>query len=153
MNYIDSNLLTGENVVYRAKLHWIVFLWPVIWLIIAIVLFSSGEGAVGVGVIAFILFIATGIASLISYLTSEFGVTTKRVVVKIGFIRRSSLEVMLSKVEGIQVHQGILGRILGFGTVRVSGTGGSHDPFHKISAPLKLRRAAQEQIVIVQDGK
>lgn len=153
MSYIDNNLLTGENVTYRAKLHWIVFAWPIIWLIVAIVLFSNGNSAAGFGTIAIILFILTGITSLVSYLTSEFGVTNKRVLVKIGFIRRNSLEVLLNKVEGIQVNQGILGRILGFGTVRVSGTGGTRDPFHKISAPLKLRRAAQEQIVAVQDSK
>lgn len=153
MSYIDNNLLTGENVTYRAKLHWIVFAWPVIWFIIAIILFSNGANAAALGVIAIILSMITGIASLVSYLTSEFGVTNKRVLVKIGFIRRNSLEVLLSKVEGIQVSQGILGRILGFGTVRVSGTGGTRDPFHKISAPLQLRRAAQEQIVTVQDAK
>ena len=114
MSYIDSNLLTGENVIYRAKLHWIVFLWPIIWFISAILLFSAGGGAAGLGVIAFILFIVTGIGSLVSYVTSEFGVTTKRVLVKVGFIRRSSLEILLNKVESIQVHQGILGRILKF---------------------------------------
>src|SRR5690348_13688638 len=153
MSYIDSNLLTGESVIYRARLHWIVFLWPIIWLIVAILLFGAGEGAAGLGVIALILFIATGIGSLVSYVTSEFGVTTKRVLVKVGFIRRNSLEILLNKVESIQVHQGILGRILSFGTVRVCGTGGSREPFHKISSPLQLRRAAQEQIASVQDSK
>jgi len=53
---------------------------------------------------------------------------------------------LLNKVEGIQVNQGILGRILGFGSITVSGTGGTKDPFHKIDAPLEFRKKVQEQI-------
>jgi uncharacterized membrane protein YdbT with pleckstrin-like domain len=142
--------MANEAVVYRAKLHWIVFAWPVIWLVIAIICFANGAG--GAGFIFLILSIGTGLVSLISYLTSEFGVTDKRVLVKLGFIRRSSLEVLLRKVEGIQVKQSILGRILGYGAVVVSGTGGSQDPFRKISTPLSLRKAVQEQIVKIEDG-
>jgi len=151
MSYIDKNLMASETVLYRAKMHWIVFAWPVIWLVVAIALFADGGGAAPIGVIFLVASIATGIVALITYLTSEFGVTDKRVLVKIGFIRRNSLEVLLRKVEGIQVNQGILGRILGFGAVVVSGTGGSRDPFRKISAPLSLRRAVQEQIVKIEE--
>jgi len=106
-----------------------------------------------VGALFLLLAILTGIASFIRYSTSEFGITNKRVLAKVGFIRRNSLEVLLSKVEGIQVNQGILGRILGFGSIVVSGTGGTKDPFHKISAPLEFRRRVQEQITAVQESR
>ena len=148
MSYIDNTLMSGESVIYRAKLHWIVFAWPVIWLIATVLLFAGGGAAAG-GL--FLLFaILTGIASFIAYSTSEFGITDRRVLVKVGFIRRNTLEVLLSKVEGIQVNQSITGRILDFGSVVVSGTGGTKDPFHKISAPLEFRRKAQEQIAAAQ---
>ncbi len=149
MGYIEDNLMAGEKIVYQAKLHWVVFLWPVIWLIVAL-LFSGGEGAAG-GFI--VIAIVTGIVSYLNYSTSEFGITNKRVLAKVGFIRRNSLEVLLTKVEGIQVNQGILGRILGYGTIVVSGTGGSKDPFHKIPDPLYFRRKTQEQIAAVQESK
>lgn len=153
MSYIENNLMSGESVIYSAKLHWVVFLWPAIWLVIALILFSSGGDAAAAGGGAIVIAILTGIASFITYSTSEFGITNKRVLAKVGFIRRNSLEVLLTKVEGIQVNQGILGRILGYGSIVVSGTGGSKDPFHKISAPLEFRRKAQEQIASVQDSK
>ena len=154
MSYIEKNLMNGESIVYRGHLHWVVFLWPVIWFIIAIIFFSSGSdnGAV-VGFLFILISIVTGIASFINYKTSEFGVTNKRVIVKVGFIRRNSIEVLLNKIEGIQVNQGILGRILGFGSITVSGTGGTKDQFHMISAPLEFRRKVQEQIASVQDSK
>ena len=153
MSYIEKNLMVGENILYRGKLHWVVFLWPVIWFMVAIMSFGGGEDAAVAGVLFILIGIITAISSFINYKTSEFGITNKRVVVKVGFIRRNSLEVLLNKVEGIQVSQGILGRILDFGSITISGTGGTKDPFHKISAPLEFRRKAQEQIASVQDSK
>lgn len=138
---------------YRGKLHWIVFLWPIIWFIIAIMFFSGGGDTAAASGLFILIAILTGIASFINYTTSEFGITNKRVIAKVGFIRRNSLEVLLNKVEGIQVNQGIWGRILGFGSIIVSGTGGTKNPFHKISAPLEFRRRAQEQIAAVQESK
>jgi len=146
MSYIEDNLMNGENVLYRSKLHWAIFLWPVIWFIVAIISISSGDEGVTAGSLFVMIAIVMGISSFINYKTSEFGVTNKRVIVKVGFIRRKSLEVLLNKVEGIQVDQGILGRMLRFGSITVSGTGGTKDPFHKIDNPLEFRRKVQEQI-------
>lgn len=147
MSYIDKDLMDGEHIVYRAKLHYIVFLGPVFWFVIALLFFcGGGEIPVIIGGFLLLFAIIAGIDSLIVYLTSEFGVTNKRVLGKVGFIRRVSLELLLTKVEGIQVNQGILGRILDYGSIIVSGTGGSQNPFHKISAPLELRKKVQEQI-------
>jgi len=118
MSYIDSNLMSGESLIYRAKLHWIIFARPVIWLIVAVLLLGSGgDAATAWGGFFLLLAILDGIASFIDYSTSEFGITNKRVLVKVGLIRRKSLELLLSKVEGIQVSQGILGRLLDFGSV------------------------------------
>lgn len=153
MSYIENNLMNGEDILYRGKLHWVVFLWSIIWIVVAIILFSGGGDTATVGGIFILIAIITGIASFINYKTSEFGISNKRVIVKVGFIRRNSVEVLLNKVEGIQVNQGILGRILGFGSITISGTGGTKDPFHKIAAPLEFRRRAQEQIATVQDSK
>ena len=153
MSYIENNLMNGESIVYRTKLHWVVFLWPILWFVVAIMFFSGGGDAAAAGGLFILLAILTGIASFINFKTSEFGITNKRVIVKVGFIRRNSIEVLLNKVEGIQVNQGILGRILGFGSITVSGTGGTKDPFHKIDTPLEFRKRAQEQIASVQDSK
>jgi len=144
MGYIDQNLMSGENVIHRTKIHWVIFLWPAIFLLIAMIGFASKSGTVGG--IFIVLAILTGLRSVITYSTSEFGVTNKRILIKVGFIRRNSLEILLTKVEGIQVNQGILGRILDYGTIVVTGTGGSKQTFHKISTPLEFRKKSQEQI-------
>ena len=82
---------------------------------------------------------------LVQYLTSEFAVTNKRVLVKVGFISRHTLELLLSKVETIGVDQSILGRILGYGTIVVIGTGGTREPFKAIADPLGFRHQVQGQ--------
>jgi uncharacterized membrane protein YdbT with pleckstrin-like domain len=143
MGYIEQNLMSGETIIYPTKLHWAIFLRPGLWLVLAIYFSTS---VAELGGLFFLVAIIDGLGAVINYTTSEFGLTNKRVLMKVGFIRRHSIEVLLSKIEGIQVNQGILGRILGYGSIVVSGTGGMKDPFHKIDKPLEFRRRVQEQI-------
>ena len=145
MGYIDKNLMDGEKIIYRTKLHWIVFLGPLILFLIGIILMLDQKTAPG-GAIFFFVAIIWVIAAIISRATSEFGISDKRVLIKVGWISRNSLETLLTKVEGIQVKQGILGRIFKYGTIVISGTGGTHNPFKKITDPITFRKIAQEQI-------
>lgn len=144
MGYIDANLLDGEQVIYRAKLHWMVFSRSAVWGFLALMFLSASS--YGWGVFLVLLALIDCVAALIEYKTSEFGITNKRVLIKVGFLSRKSLETLLPKVEGIQVDQGLLGRMLNYGTIIVTGTGGTHSPFKKISAPFEFRRRVQEQI-------
>jgi len=146
MSYIDQNLMQGETVKYRSHLHKIIFFWPVTWLVVAILIISNGEKTVSLGLLFMFFAIISGLLTFLNYRTSEFGVTNKKIIVKIGFIRRNAFEMFLDKIESIHINQSIIGRILGFGSVIVSGTGGSKDPFHKINAPLQLRKIIQEEI-------
>lgn len=151
MSYMRKNLLNSEQIIYETRLHWIVFLWPIIFAALGVFMFGDPDTA-PLASFFFILAIVTAIAAFIQYKTSEFGVTNKRVMVKVGFIRRSSIEVLLQKIESINVDQGILGRMLGYGTIVISGTGGTKNTFKKISSPLELRRQAQEQLARIHDA-
>jgi uncharacterized membrane protein YdbT with pleckstrin-like domain len=144
MGYVDSNLLPNEQVTYRARLHRIIYLFPVCVIILAIVVAIIGYGfpALGLGLIGLVLLVPPWIRSI----SSEFAVTNKRVLVKVGLVRRHSLELLLQKVEGIGVDQGILGRILGYGTITVSGTGGTREAFRMIASPLEFRRQVQASL-------
>ncbi|HYA43476.1 MAG TPA: PH domain-containing protein [Syntrophobacteraceae bacterium] len=151
MSYIEKNLMNGENILYRARLHWVVFVWPVIWFIVAISCFNHGTDAAVLAGRLFVLIAALkGIESFITFSTSEFGVTNQRVIAKVGFIRRNSTEIFLAKLEAIQVNQSISGRVLGYGSITVSGTGGTRDAFHNISNPLALKLKIQEQISMLK---
>jgi uncharacterized membrane protein YdbT with pleckstrin-like domain len=157
MSYLDDHLLDGERIVYRARLHWTIFGTSIIVVLLgaalAIVLgvyepeyWYVGAALAGVG-----LLLAIGPA--IQYTSSEFAVTNKRVLSKTGFIERESDETLLSKVEAIAVDQGILGRVLGFGTVTITGSGGTEDSFPRISQPLEFRRQIQSQVVALEERR
>jgi uncharacterized membrane protein YdbT with pleckstrin-like domain len=76
---------------------------------------------------------------LIRRVTTELAVTDRRVIYKTGVFQRHSMEMNVSKVETVGVNQSILGRILGYGTVVVRGTGGSFEPIPYIGDPLNFR--------------
>ena len=148
MGYVDKNLVPGEEIIYRAHLHLIIFL-P------AGLVSVLGAGLVVLGLVYDLIpvWVLGGLALLyglglalvryIRYATSEFVVTNKRVLVKIGLFQRHTLELLLSRLETIGVEQGLFARMLNFGTIVVTGTGGTREPFPDISRPLEFRRQVQ----------
>lgn len=140
MGYIESNLLPDEKVVHAARLHWLVYANAFLAAIIGIALFWVEPIAAGIVLaIAVILAVPPFAASK----TSEFGVTNKRVIVKVGLIRRRTVELLLRQVEAISVEQSIMGRIFNYGSITLTGTGGVREVFHNIARPLEFRRAIQ----------
>lgn len=151
--YVESNLLPGEQIVYRAHLHWFCFFRPALWFVAAVLFWTAttlapepGARAIMLGGSAF-FFIAgvfSAIGQVIAYKTSEFAVTNRRVIMKQGFIRRKTMELMLAKVDSLSIDQGIFGRLFGFGTVRVTvATEKQNFPF--LHNPLEFRRQVQLQ--------
>jgi uncharacterized membrane protein YdbT with pleckstrin-like domain len=147
MGYVENNLLPNEQVTYRARLHRIIYLFPCCIFAIALLAALAGGGWIAgavLGAIGLILLVPPWIRSS----SSEFAITNKRVLIKVGLIRRHSLELLLQKVEGIGVDQGIIGRILGYGTITVSGVGGTKEAFRMISNPLEFRRQVQASLAL-----
>lgn len=153
MGYVEQNLMPGEQVVYKAKLHWALFVGPTattgIGMLLIIITTLGSEETAATACIAlpvFLLGVLSGISSAVMYLTTEFALTDKRVIAKAGLIRRRSLDLLLTKVESIGVSQPIMGRIFNYGTITVTGTGGTKEPFKTVADPLELRRQVQTRI-------
>jgi uncharacterized membrane protein YdbT with pleckstrin-like domain len=77
---------------------------------------------------------------------TEMAVTNRRVLIKTGMLSRRTLDLMLARVESIGVEETALGRMLGYGSVIVRGTGGTPESFLMMARPQEFRRAVQEQI-------
>lgn len=161
MSYLTSTLVPGEKVVFQTRLHWIVMLAN---LITALALFALGGGLLwylsthrgfdtatllGMQITGAVL-IGGGLIALLAGAVrrnaTEMAVTNRRVVVKTGLMRRKSIEMLLNKVESIEVRESAWGRLLGYGAIVVVGSGGSSEPFHKIAHPLVFRSRLQQQI-------
>jgi uncharacterized membrane protein YdbT with pleckstrin-like domain len=150
MSYIDKDLMTVEHVVYRTSLHKIVFFWPAVITTLALLVWFEGADA---GLTILLAGIGVGVYFYLNYRSSEFGITNKRVLVKVGIFSRRSIEILLSKIEGISVNQGMLGKALDYGTIIVNGTGGTKEPFKTIAKPFEFRKRVQEQIAVGQNAK
>ena len=97
--------------------------------------------------IMFILWtIKLTIEAAIIMFTTEFAITNKRIIAKTGFIQRNTLEMLLNKIESVKVNQNILGRMLDFGKVTITGTGGTNESFKAIIAPTELRNKVNQII-------
>jgi len=145
VSYIGENLLPDEHVVYRAELHWIIFARAILVLVVGLVLvFVPRIGQAGLVVL--LLGVVILVPPFVAYRTTELGVTNKRVIVKTGLIRRRTLELLLRQVEAISVDQSLLGRLLGFGSITLTGTGGVREVFHRVRDPLELRRRIHGQV-------
>lgn len=159
MSYIDKNLAPGETLVYKTGCHWIVMVWPLLGGLVlgffGFALFAGGllatrkgasyQGAIVEGAMALLgaaLLIGGGI---IRRAATEVAVSNKRVLIKRGLFSRKSIEVLLPKVESIGVDESFVGRILGYGSVIVRGTGGTFETFDKIARPNELRLQVQQQ--------
>ncbi|MDE2209764.1 MAG: PH domain-containing protein [Betaproteobacteria bacterium] len=152
MSYIDGNLLGGERVVFRTRLHWKLLVGPLLFAAVTVLaiplLVSQGIWhnlvliAPGAGLLAVLV-------AIIRRQSSDFAVTNKRVMMKVGVFSTRSVEILLSKIEAIAVHQSLLGRMLDYGDIVVTGTGGTEEAFSSIQAPMQLRRAVQS----VTDGQ
>ena len=149
MSYVSRVLMPGETVLATARLHWIILL-PSILTIVAGIAVASWARASGMdpGQAKFVYALA-GLLVLIGVLmflgrlivraTTEFAVTDRRVIVKRGIISLHTVEMNEDKVESVDVDQSLLGRLFGFGTITVRGTGGSLEPIRMISDPLTFR--------------
>ena len=146
MSYIDETLLPDEHVVYRTALHWIIFLRPVLVILVGLALLIAFRTVPLVGAPVLLLGVLLLFAPLVAYWSTEFGVTDKRMIVKVGFIRRRTLELLLRQVEALSVDQSLSGRMLDYGTITLSGTGGVREVFHRVREPLELRRRIQGQV-------
>ena len=158
MGYVNDNLITGEAITYRARLHWLHFVKPTLigLTIIALSAFLfyianlgnvlSGQATFLIGVAVLLIAAFPVLAATLTWHSAEFAVTNKRVILKTGFIESKTAEMFLNKIESVGVDQSIVGRILDYGTIVIRGTGGSLEPFHRVSAPLEFRKQIQEQI-------
>jgi uncharacterized membrane protein YdbT with pleckstrin-like domain len=158
MGYVERHLLPGERVLYKTRLHWVLFARPALvvligaGLAIAVGQMSGGKetqaeaarwaGWVGIGIM--VLGLLWGFVHWVELRTSEFAVTTTRVIFKVGLVARYTTELLLSKVESIAVQQTLTGRLLGYGDLTVIGTGGTREVFRRVRDPISFRNYVQQ---------
>ena len=129
MSYINESLSNDEEIKQLFKLHWFSKVPMIIWIILAIPTLG--------------LTLILAIWEYLKLRSIEQGVTNKRVILKTGIISRHSQEVKINAVETVEIIQGIIGRMFGFGSIKVTGRGISDMVFKNIDEPLHVKRAIE----------
>jgi uncharacterized membrane protein YdbT with pleckstrin-like domain len=155
-SYVDKNLGQDEAVRYSAS----VSLWKYwfslmvgVFLVFGALLglaasFSSktGGGFLGAKFYAVILLVALGVIAwpLIARSSTELVITSKRLIAKFGIVSTQSIEIRFDRIETVRVNQSLMGRILNYGDIVVTGTGSTFDPIPNISKPMQFRAALND---------
>ena len=161
MSYIEHNLIPGEKILFKTRLHSItIFVHVLMGVVFALIggycLYqysvqrTDSESQFMVwgiaGAVLLFLGAATVIYAVMKRNATEMAVTDRRILIKTGFLSHRTVELLLVRVESIVINEPFFGRILGYGTVIIRGTGGTPEAFDCIARPKEFRRCVQEQI-------
>ncbi len=148
MSYVQEVLQPGETIRFRTNIHWFVYLHAIGAFLLSLAFLAWYQYA---GRSSWTLLAATavcGIAAIVMFVPAwlkrfgtEIAVTNRRIIYKTGLVQRHTIEINMEKVESVDVDQSIAGRLFGYGTITVRGTGEGIEPLRNIAAPLQLRNA------------
>ncbi|HYR95621.1 MAG TPA: PH domain-containing protein [Candidatus Binatus sp.] len=153
MGYIEKHLAPGEEVAFRTRLHPVIFAGTVVFAacVIGVTALVVARNDLAPETVR-LLWLAAAAIIVVSFTppwlrwrTSEFAVTNRRVLVKVGLLSIHTIELLLPKVEAIGVDQTLAGRVFGYGTLRIVGTGGTVEAFPRVAHPQALREAVVRQ--------
>lgn len=153
MGYVERHLLPNERVIYKTRLHWILFARPVLMTLVALALTVTVGALTRIEWVWYLTFLVIGAGLVwsgihtIELLTSEFAVTNTRLIFKVGIVARYTTELLLGKVESIGVQQKLLGRLFNYGDLVVTGTGGAREVFPRVHDPIAFRNHVQQASV------
>ena len=151
MSYVKKVLQPEETVKHEARIHWIVYVPGLIFVILALAAYLTGTlwvpaswttseswpMAIGAALLIIAFYLLLG--AFFTRWTTELAVTNRRIIFKRGFIRRHTIEMKMDKIESVDVDQSILGRMFDYGDITVRGTGTGLEPLKDIDDPITFR--------------
>lgn len=167
MSYIENSLVSGEKLIFDTKLHWSVIVSPALNMLALFILLGAGwivldpSGSRRLELGALIsrsaicttpLLLVMLLFGILLYNSSEFGVTNRRVLIKTGIVRRRTLELNLDKIESFQVDEPLMGRLFGYSSLVLTGSGGTHQVFHKVVKGAMFRKQVMEVSTQAKQG-
>lgn len=141
MSYISKVIVPGERVLHEGRFHW----WDKVKVLVIFVVgfFASPFLLIHLGIsvlYTWLLFFSIGLAAILQMWSTDMVVTNRRLLYKRGLIARKAEEMKLSRIEEVNFRQGIFGRFLNYGKVRVYGTGGSIIKLPRMAEPLRFKK-------------
>lgn len=134
----------SNDKIYVAKLHWIIFLGPLLWVCVAM---TIGIYLPQIKEIV-LLFVLVGLIwvamTWVNYHYSSVTIQPGQLIIRTGILVRNTTDVALAKIESIDIRQSLIGSILGYGLLVIIGTGGTRYMINFLSNPLTCRRYIEQ---------
>ncbi len=147
---LNKSLLPDEKILFHTRKHWIIFAPPILLTLVAFIFLFYKNNLIN---IAFLIGIAAAVSwinQILLYITSEFAVTTKRIIMREGFFFKHTNEARLAAIANASVYQSLLGQILNYGTIEIQPFGGRADPFVLIAHPNAFQKHLQMQLDVIK---
>ena len=139
-------MINDDGIVYQARLHWIIYVWPVIFLAMTTYLgmtfpLLTQPSMLFGGLVLIWLF-----STWIIYHFTSLTIKTNGLVLRSGFLVRQTIDIPFGKIESVDIKQSIVGSVFGYGSLEITGTGGTRQYICNISKPLTCRRYIEQSM-------
>ena len=154
---MKNNLANNERILYRAKLHWWIYLKSILLVIVGIIigLLAKDTKAADAGyTILGVLFVIGVVGFINAYIrsnASEFVVTNRRIMLKTGTIKRKLTELQLNRAEGLRIDQTVMGRVFNYGSIIIT-SGGVTETFSPVDKPYEFKKEINNAIEVSYPG-
>jgi uncharacterized membrane protein YdbT with pleckstrin-like domain len=151
-------LIEGEDLILDLRPHWIALVGPTIVTVVVVagyllaVAYAPDEGAGrsvviwGGLVLAVVILIWYPVGRLIAWATSNFVLTSDRVIHREGFIAKRSMEIPLEKINDVRFQQSVFERLIGAGDLILESAGEfGRNVFSDIRNPEQVQKTIYHQ--------
>ena len=136
--------MTDQNVVYVAKLHWLLFFWPIVLGCLTLFLGIQFVQLKEIALIFLVFSFVWGGVNWVIFHFSSLTIEKKRVIFRTGLLVRKTTDIPYTKIESIDIRQSIIGSIMQYGALMITGTGGTKHFINFVAKPLTCRRYMEQ---------
>lgn len=148
--YLHETLQSSEQIHAIGRIHWAAIIpsfimaaisFAILWALLDLLTVLNHYPA---SAVVLVLPVFISISGLLQRETTEAGITNQRVLLKTGLLARRIDEISLGRIESTSIRQGLFGRLFGYGTLVVKGTGGQGLTIRGLQDPLAFREVLQQ---------
>ncbi|OGV26816.1 MAG: hypothetical protein A3F18_02535 [Legionellales bacterium RIFCSPHIGHO2_12_FULL_37_14] len=137
--------MQDQEILFYGKLHWIIFLWPIVVFILGILLLQQPI-LINVGYLFTSFGIIWFIVTYVTYYFSSIVVKKSQIILATGILVRQYADIPINKIESVDIRQPIIGSIFNYGSIVIRGTGGTVYGINNLHHPLTCRRIIEQVI-------
>lgn len=131
--------MTDETIIFQTKLNWTEYVKGLVVLLLGLLIDPFWILLISIGLIILVM-------TYLNVRLSNFTVTNKRILINDAFFIAQSRNIILSEIEGVHVEQGIIGKLLNFGSIVVRVVGGTQYFYFNVNKPDEFRKAINEHL-------